>query len=137
MEFQLIRLFLFYFVLYIAAVFDLKTRKVPDFLTCCLWFIVMASLDGKVFPALALSFATIWLLNITFLNWKGREFWGWGDILIFPPFFAQCYAWGQPILATLALIAPFFIGALRNKEEEAIVPYLLVGAVIAELLTAF
>ena len=132
MLFELFQTLSFFFLLGLAAYYDLKKRMIPDFLTCLLWFCVMASMQTEAFAALGLSFATLWLLNIAFLNLKGREFWGWGDVLIFPPFFAQLLLWGQPILATLCLLTPFFVGGIRKKqEEECIVPYLFAGAVLA------
>jgi len=122
----------FFMLLGWAAMYDFKTRKIPDFITCLLWFVVMASLNLETIAACSMAFATLWLLNIVFLNLKGREFWGWGDVLIFAPFFAQLYAWGLPIWATLCLVMPMVIGGIRKKqEEEYIVPYLFVGAIIA------
>lgn len=122
----------FFILLGWAAMSDLKTRKIPDILTCVFWLVVISSLNLEAIAACSMAFASLWLMNIFFLNVKGREFWGWGDILIFPPFFAQLWLWGLPIWATFCLLAPIFIGAIRKKqEEEYIAPYLFVGALIA------
>ena len=132
MWFQLFQVLGFFFLLGWAAIYDFKTRKIPDFITCLLWFVVMVSGKLETMAVISIAFATIWLCNIVFLNIRGREFWGWGDVLIFAPFFAQLYAWGQPILATLCLLAPFVFGGIRKKqEEECVAPYLFVGALIA------
>jgi prepilin signal peptidase PulO-like enzyme (type II secretory pathway) len=131
MDLEVFRVLGFFFLLGWAAMYDFKIRKIPDILTCLLWFIVILSLDEGTIGAMACAFVAVWFCNLVFLNVKGKEFWGWGDVLIFAPFFAQLYAWGQPILATMALITPSIIGGLWNKKEEAIAPYLLLGAILA------
>lgn len=132
MNFQIL---VFFILLGLAAVFDYKKRVIPDFLTCLLWFNLILALNLETIAACSMAFATLWLLNIVFLNLKGREFWGWGDILIFPPFFAQLWLWGLPILATFALIMPMLFGAIRKKQkEEFIAPYLLFFALGALLM---
>jgi prepilin signal peptidase PulO-like enzyme (type II secretory pathway) len=132
MQLEFVRVLAFLMLLGLAAMFDWKTRKIPDFITCLLWFVVFLSNNLQAIAACAIAFATIWLLNVVFLNVKGREFWGWGDVLIFAPFFAQLYAWGQPFAATMCLVMPMVIGGIRKKqEEECIAPYLFAGAVIA------
>lgn len=130
--------FIFFALLGLAAWHDYKKREIPDLITCLLWFNLIFSLNFDAVAACSMAFATLWLLNLVFLHLTKREFWGWGDILIFPPFFAQLWSWGLPIMATFALFMPMIYGAIRKKqEEEFIAPYLLLfafGALLMKLV---
>lgn len=134
MDFELIRIFSYFLILYGAAAFDFYKKEIPDILTCLLWLDAILILRIEAFVALAVSFPIFWLVNIIVLNWKKVHYWGWGDILIFPPFIAQLLAWGQPFLAILAVISPQIVGAIRKNKEEPVAPYLLFFSLLALIL---
>lgn len=98
---------LFLVLLGIAAAYDIKTKTIPDWISGLLW--IVAAFCVFYPNALALAccmFGVLVLGNTLAMRFYKAPFVEWGDVLIFPPFFAAqaaCFGETGLLLAVVSI----------------------------------
>ena len=123
----------------VAGYFDLKERKIPDVVIGPLWGLAMLPISPNytVIEQAALmgaSFPWFYFLNSVAMAARGKCPFGWGDMLLFPPYLTFVVVLGQPGLGMMIGL-PVVVSALL-KEKQPVAPWLAFGALVAVKLAS-
>jgi len=121
-------------LLAVAAYQDWQTQKISDVVLSSLWLSLLVLAPEGLAPAAGV-FAFLFAIN-TLSNYMGRALFGWGDILLLPPYFGFLFSFGVPWLA-LAGPAGMYLDVWFNKKPRPLAPYCLVAFAIGVLFIFF
>ena len=113
--------------------FDTERKTIPDILTLGLWTIVFLYSPVVYHTLLVAIFLAFWVFVEVFspLFNKDKPLFGWGDILLFPPFFVLCEVMvgGNTALgslyASLFAVIPLFWSKWKGKGVPVALPVLI------------
>jgi len=114
--------------------FDTERKTIPDILTLGLWIVVFLLAPSLWFHTVLVGvFICFWIITEVgspILN-KDKPLYGWGDILLFPPFFVLCevlmvVSTGYGLLyASLFAIIPLFWSKWKGEGVPVALSVLL------------
>lgn len=128
--------FLLFIGLGIQAWYDWKHKEIPDLVTATMWFVVMVTPFSEFTYYGMFAFMLAFFTNSLIVHITGKQYLGWGDILILPIYAMMCvalggYAWFAGVVGVFLA----FYDSYTKKERLALVPYMFMCYTLAFVLT--